>query len=386
MKIRCVAVLTSASLLFLTACGGSESSIQSSTSSADSSPQVTLPPKGSRPAGEQRPCWANGWCAVGDIGPGGGVVFGNIANEQVGQFVEVSKQTLAPDKLCDSDSPRKAFFVWPDYDGFGNGVAATSDLYRVCNKGLVGKVGAYSQPSPIYDSHWVSDDADKLTLPPVANCCEDWVLPTLEEAKAIYGLRGVAIQRPSCGGVGNYNYVSGDCGDWKVEDGWYYTATPNLDKCEYWAINMADGQVKSVKPNEQLRGLMVRYFGYKKAKGYTPPRIGIPGRSVLESQTPAFLQRLYDSQFKGFGDGPKPTTTGGIIDALLAHPNAVKQVWCPAPATTTTVAPSTTTTTTVPPTTTTTVAPTTTVKKVAPPTTVKRVAPTTTVKKVVKKK
>jgi len=374
MKISRVALLTSVALLFLAACGGSESSIQSSTSSVDSSPQVTLPPKGSRPTGESPPCWANGMCANGDIGPGGGVVFSLITNEQVGQvFVEVSKQTLAPDKLCDSDSPRKAFFVWPDYDGFGNGGAATSDLYGVCKNGLAGKVSRHSQSSPIYESFWVSDQAYNV-LPPVANCCEDWVLPTLEEAKAIYRLRPAAGEKICLGVRADGSKV---CENFFIEGEWYYTATPNLDKCEYWAINMADGQIKSVKPNEQLRSLMVRYFGYKKAK---PPRIAIPGRSVLEKYTLDSLNKLFEKNFNTFS---RPTTKDGFIEALLKHPNAVKQVSCPAPATTTTVAPATTTT--VAPTTTTTVAPATTTT-VAPTTTVKKVAPPTTVKKVVKKK
>jgi hypothetical protein len=374
MKISRVALLTSVALLFLAACGGSESSIQNSSSSVDSSPQVTLPPKGSRPTGEKPPCWANWVCAVGDIGTGGGVVFRYITNGEPHKYVEVSKQTLSPDKLCDSDSPRKAFLVWPDYDGFGNAGAATSDLYGVCKNGLAGKVWSHSQPAPNYDKHWLGEEYASLRSP-LENCCEDWFLPTLEEAKAIYGLRGVAIERPTGCEEGNYNYVSGDCGDWKVEDGWYYTATPNLDKCEYWAINMADGQIKSVKPNEQLRGLMVRYFGYKKAKGYTPPRIAIPARSVLEKYTLASLNKLFD---KNFDTSLRPTTKDGFIEALLSHPNAVKQVLCPASATTTTAAPTTTTTaapttTTAAPTTTTTVAPTTTVKKVVTPTTVKKV-------------
>ena len=159
------------------------------------------------------------------------------------------------------------------------------------------------------------------------------------------------------------------CEDFKVEDGWYYTATPNLgpDKCEYWAINMADGQTKSVKPNEQLRGLMVRYFGRKK-EGLRIPlsRTPIPERLELESKTLDFLQRLFKSEFKypnaGDFEAPKtPTTKEGFIEALLKHPNAsVKKVSCPVPATTTT-------------TTTTTVAPTTTVKKVVTPTTVKKI-------------
>jgi hypothetical protein len=292
--------------------------------------------------------------------------------------------------LCDSATPRTVFFLWPDYDGIGNSVTATGDLYSVCKNGLAGKAYAHSQTSPIYSAEegrvkWhyaypLPEDRNRYN-PVYENCCKDWRLPTLKEAQEIYRLRPAAGEK-ICLGVGEFE--SKVCEDFVIEDGWYYTATPNLDKCEYWAINMADGQIKSVKPNEQLRGLMVRNFGDKVAKNDSPPRVRIPERSVLESYTPAALQKIYDTQFRGTFR-PKPATTGGIIDALLKHPNAaVKKVSCVATETTTTVA--TETTTTVAPTTTTTVAPTTTVKKVVTPTTVKKVAPPTTVKKVVKKK
>jgi hypothetical protein len=203
----------------------------------------------------------------------------------------------------------------------------------------------------------------------------------LKEAQEIYRLRAEP------GGFSWFNCgYPNVCEDFAIEDGWYYTVTPNLEpgKCEYWAINMADGQTKSVKPNEQLRGLMVRDFGSKIEKTDPPPLVPIPERSVLEKYTPAYLQKYYDTQFKG-SSASKPATKDGIIDRLLKHPNAVKKVLCSAPTASTFVTPTTTaavTTTT----TTTTVAPTTTVKIAAPPTTFKRVAPTTTVKKVVKKK
>lgn len=303
------------------------------------------------------------------VGPGGGIVFNQSAIEPWGQFIEVSKQTLGPDKLCDSERPRAWYGLWPDYDGIGNGLRGNSDLYDVCKNGLVGKVYGHSQTSPVYDVWWLNDQSQKAFIPVVENCCKDWRLPTLEEAKMIYALNS---GQNSLGPCWRFNEK---CEDFKVEDGWYFTATPNLgpDKCEYWAINMADGQTKSVKPNEQLRGLMVRYFGRKK-EGLRIPlsRTPIPERLELESKTLDFLQRLFKSEFKypnaGDFEAPKtPTTKEGFIEALLKHPNAsVKKVSCPVPATTTTVAPATTTTTT-------TVAPTTTVKIVSTPTTVKKV-------------
>ena len=392
MKISRVAVITSVALFALTACGRSESSIQSSSPSANSSPQATLPPKGSRPSGENRPCWANGGgCTFKAVGPGGGIVFANTGVPAPwGQFIEVSKQTLGSDKLCDSETPRTAFWMWPDYDGIGNNFRATSDLYNVCKNGLAGKVYGHSQTSPVYDKWWLDDQsfsgASGMTwIPVVENCCKDWRLPTLEEAKMIYALNS---GQNSLGPCWRFNEK---CEDFKVEDGWYYTATPNLEpgKCEYWAINMADGQTKSVKPNEQLRGLMVRNFGRKKeGLQLQPPRVPIPERSELESKTLDFLQKLFKLQFKyrnagDFEATKTPTTKEEFIEALLKHPNAVKKVSCPVPAptTTTTVAPTTTTTTT-------TVAPTTTTTTttVAPTTTVKKVVTPTTVKKIVKKK
>ena len=383
MKISRVAIITSVALFALAACGRSESSIQSSSPqssspSADTSPQATLPPKGSRPPGENRPCWANGGvCTFKAVGPGGGIVFANTGVPAPwGQFIEVSKQTLGPDKLCDSERPRAWYGLWPDYDGIGNGLRGNSDLYDVCKNGLAGKVYGHSQTSPVYDKWWLNDQsfsgASGMTwIPVVENCCKDWRLPTLQEAKMIYALNSARfLSWQECSNMANV------CEDFKVEDGWYYTATPNLgpDKCEYWAINMADGQTKSVKPNEQLRGLMVRNFGRKK-EGLRIPlsRTPIPERLELESKTLDFLQRLFKSEFKypnaGDFEAPKtPTTKEGFIEALLKHPNAsVKKVSCPVPATTTTtVAPTTTTTTT-------TVAPTTTVKKVVTPTTVKKI-------------
>ena len=374
MKISRVSLITSVALLFLAACGGSESSIQSSTSSVDSSPQVTLPPKGafSGDATGGQPCWWDGPCFLRDVGPGGGIVFAVRQPQEWGEYIEVSKQTLAPDKLCDSAAPRTDFFVWPDYDGIGNSVTATGDLYSVCKNGLAGKAYAHSQTSPIYSAEegrvkWhyaypLPEDRNKYN-PVSENCCKDWRLPTLKEAQEIYRLRPAAGEK-ICLGVGEFE--SKVCEDFVIEVEWYYTATPNPDKCEYWAINMADGQIKSVKPNEQLRGLMVRNFGDKVAKNDSPPRVPIPERSVLEKYTLASLQKLYDQLI--MSSSSKPTTTGGIIDRLLKHPNAaVKKVSCVAPTSTTTVAPTTTTT-------------------VAPTTTVKTVAPTTTVKKVVPKK
>ena len=389
MKFSRIALIISGALLFLAACGGSESSIQTSTSAADSSPQATLPPKGMfKGDAIDQPCWWGGAdCPRKAIGPAGGIVFfSKLRPIDKMQIIEMSKQTLAPDKLCDSATPRAEFYLWPQYDGIGNSAIATADLWRVCNNGLAGKAYAHSQTSPIYD--------EDLTTPNVwsrntyyflpENCCGGWRLPTLKEAQEIYRLRAEP------GGFSWFNCgYPNVCEDFAIEDGWYYTVTPNLEpgKCEYWAINMADGQTKSVKPNEQLRGLMVRDFGSKIEKTDPPPLVPIPERSVLEKYTPAYLQKYYDTQFKG-SSASKPATKDGIIDRLLKHPNAVKKVLCSAPTASTFVTPTTTAavTTTTTTTTTTTVAPTTTVKIAAPPTTLKRVAPTTTVKKVVKKK
>ena len=381
MKISRIAAITSVALFSLAACGGSESSIQSSSPqssspqsslpSADSSLQSTLPPKGSRPTGEnRRPCWANGQlCYPSDVGPGGGIVLavnGGWAAQQWGTYIEVSKQTLGPDKLCDSETPRKQFWMWPGYDGIGNSYTATNDLYNVCKNGLASKAIGHRQTSTIYDPWWLNEQSGMYAKdwPIVENCCKDWRLPTLEEAKVIYQLRSKTGEKV-CHTPG---YLIETCEDWVIENGWYYTATPNLEpnKCEYWAINMVDGQTKSVKPNEQLRGLMVRYFGPRTTE-YRLPWSPIPERSELESKTLDSLKKLFTSQFKYFPERQTPATKEGIIEELLKHPNAVKKVSCPAPATTTTVAPATTTTTT------TTVAPTTTVKKVSPPTTVKKV-------------
>lgn len=383
MKFSRIALITSGALLFLAACGGSESSIQTSTSTADSSPQATLPPKGMfKGDAVDQPCWWGGAdCPRKAVGPAGGIVFfSKLRPIDQMQIIEMSKQTLAPDKLCDSATPRAEFYLWPQYDGIGNSAIATADLWRVCNNGLAGKAYAHSQTSPIYD--------EDLTTPNVwsrntyyflpENCCGGWRLPTLKEAQEIYRLRAEP------GGFGWFNCgYPNVCEDLAIEDGWYYTAPPNLEpgKCEYWAINMADDQTKSVKPNEQLRGLMVRDFGSKIEKTDPPPLVPIPERSVLEKYTPAYLQKYYDSQFKG-SSGSKPATKDGIIDRLLKHLNAVKKVLCSAQTTPTIVTPTTTAAVT----TTTTVAPTTTVKIVTPTTTVKIVAPTTTVKKVVKKK
>lgn len=282
-------------------------------------------------------------CTSKAIGPGGGIVFFEGVIEPWGQFIEVSKQTLGPDKLCDSERPRAWYGLWPDYDGIGNGYRANSDLYDVCKKGLVGKVYGHSQTSPVYDVWWLNDQSSSAWIPVVENCCKDWRLPTLQEAKTIYALNsGQYPPGRFCGQT--------LCEDFKVENGWYYTATPNLEpnKCGYWAINMADGQTKSVKPNEQLRGLMVRNFGPRTTE-YRLPRSPIPERSELESKDLGSLQKLFASQFKYFPDQQTPATKEGIIGELLKHPNAVKKVSCSAPATTTT---------------TTTVAPPTTVKKV----------------------
>jgi len=337
MKFNRIASITSGALLLLAACGGSESSIQTSTTPADSSPQATLPQKGMSLSDTQdQPCWWGGLCPTKAIGPGGGIVFfSKLRPMDQMQIIELSKQTLAPDKLCDSATPRTEFYLWPQYDGIGNSAIATADLYSVCKTGLAGKAYGHSQTSPIYDETWPKHTARNIFYFVPENCCDGWRLPTLKEAQEIYRLRA---DPGSC----RYPNV---CEDFAIEDGWYYTATPNLapGKCEYWAINMADGQTKSVQPNEQLRGLMVREFVSKSDKANPPPLVPIPERSVLEKYTPASLQKLYDFNFKG-SSKKKPTTTVGIIDALLKLPNAVKKVLCSVPTASTIDAPTTTTT------------------------------------------
>lgn len=376
MKISRVAIITSVALFALAACGGSESSIQSSSPqssspSADTSPQATLPPKGMF-AGEftgEKPCWLGYLddCVVKSVGPGGGIVFSGL----VESFIEVSKQTLPPDKLCDSDTPRKAYALWPGYDGLGNNAVATDDLYSVCSNGLAAKAYGHSQTSPIYQEAYAINLGRGNSAPEDGKA---WRLPTLEEAKKIYGLRPVTGNE-ICLNTFHPDNPKLVCEVFPIEDGWYYTVTPNLEsgECGYWAINMADGQTKSVKPNEQLRGLMVRNFGQMRENSSPRPPTPVPDRAVLESYTPTFLKKFYDMQFKG--SKAIPATRDGIIEALLKLPGATKKVSCPVPATTTTVAPAPATTTT-----------TTTTTTVAPPTTVKAVAPPTTVKKVVKKK
>jgi len=386
MKFSHVALITSGALLFLVGCGGSEASIETPTSSADSSPQATLPPKGawSGDATGEQPCWLGYlFCEVKDVGPGGGMVFSYYANQS---FIEVSKQTLTPDKLCDSDTPRKEYVLWPGYDGLANNDIATADLYGICRNGLVGRVYGHSQTSPIYQEDYARHLGRGDSAPEDG---KGWRLPTLKEAQQIYQLRPVT-GKEIC-----LNTFSGDnpklvCEVFPFEDGWYYTATPNLEpgKCEYWAINMTDGQTKSVKPNEQLSGLMVRNFGKKREISSLLPPTPIPERSVLEKYALDTLRKVYATQVTG--SKAIPPTRDQMIEALLKRRAATKTVSCSAPTASTTVAPTTTaavtTTTTVSTTTTTTtVAPTTTVKIAAPPTTVKRDVPTTTVKKVVKK-
>lgn len=395
MKISRVAFITSVALFALAACSGSESSIQSSSSSeakvknaalrTTTTAKATLPPKGawSGDATGEKPCWLGYLldCDVKSVGPGGGMVFSWVGNQS---FIEVSKQTLPPDKLCDSDTPRKEYALWPGYDGLGNNAVATDDLYSVCSNGLAGKAYGHSQTSPIYQEDYARNLGRGNSSPEDG---KGWRLPTLEEAKKIYELRPVTGNE-IC--LNTFTPIDPKlvCEVFPIEDGWYYTVTPNLEsgKCGYWAINMADGQTRSVKPNEQLRGLMVRNFGQMRENSSPRPPAPVPDRAVLESYTPTFLKKFYDTQFKG--SKAIPATRDGIIEALLKLPGATKKASCPVPATTTTVAPApatttTTTTTVAPPTT---VAPTTTVKTAAPPTTVKKVSPPTTVKKIVKKK
>ena len=224
VKIRFVAAATSVALLLLAACGGSESSTQDSTRTKNAALiQQTIPTtnNNSNTANsvniQNKSCAQGGLCAVGDTGPGGGIVFyADAALQPWGQYMEVSKQTLDPnfDTMWCDVMPSQAF---PNADALGNGRATTEFYAKPCKRGQL-----------------------RMATDMVQGNYDDWHLPTLADAKQMYLVREKL----------------------QLEGEWHYTATPNLadGKKEAWAVYMVEEQIMSMNPEAGYAGRAIRTF------------------------------------------------------------------------------------------------------------------------------
>ena len=205
MKSRAIAA-AAAALVVLAACGGSESA-QPATRTKNAALDAAT-------------CAQGGSCKVGDIGPGGGIVFYAAPTVQPwGQYMEVSQQTLDPnfDTMWCDVMPKEPF---PNADALGNGLATTEFYAKACTRGQL-----------------------RMTADLVQGGYDDWSLPTLADAKQLYLVRDIA----------------------KIDGQWHYTATPNLadGKHEAWAVYMVEQQTMSMNPEAGYAGRAIRTFSAK---------------------------------------------------------------------------------------------------------------------------
>ena len=205
VKSRAIAA-AAAALVVLAACGGSESA-QPATRTKNAALDAAT-------------CAQGGSCKVGDIGPGGGIVFYAAPTVQPwGQYMEVSQQTLDPnfDTMWCDVMPKEPF---PNADALGNGLATTEFYAKACTRGQL-----------------------RMTADLVQGGYDDWSLPTLADAKQLYLVRDIA----------------------KIDGQWHYTATPNLadGKHEAWAVYMVEQQTMSMNPEAGYAGRAIRTFSAK---------------------------------------------------------------------------------------------------------------------------
>jgi hypothetical protein len=170
-------------------------------------------------APRQAPSCANGdACKVGDIGPGGGVVFYAATTPQPwGQYLEVSQKTLDTrfDTMWCDVVPTEQF---PNADALGNGRATTEFYAKPCTRGQLRMATDLAQGG--YD---------------------DWHLPTLADLKQLF-------------------LVSKQL---KIEGQWHYSATAVAKDKQAIALYMVDGQVKPMNPLAGFAGRAIRTFGPK---------------------------------------------------------------------------------------------------------------------------
>ena len=163
------------------------------------------------------PSCANGdACKVGDVGPGGGLVFYAADTPQPwGQYMEVSQTTLDPrfDMMWCDTAPKQGF---PKSDALGNGLDTTTFFARDCTRGLL-----------------------RMAVDLVQGGKDDWSLPTIADLKQLY-------------------LVSKQL---RIEGQWHYSATPELNTNQPLAQYMVDGTVKSMNPLAGFAGRAIRTFG-----------------------------------------------------------------------------------------------------------------------------
>ena len=140
-------------------------------------------------------CATGGECKIGDIGPGGGVVFYDAGSVQTwGRFLEASRTNAAADQLwCSTyrDIPGA------DATSIGTGAQNTRDMDAACNSGA-GQVAA----------DWVSGGRD------------DWFLPSRDELIEMFKQKKILALD------GEFLFSSSEAGYWTAWDIYMGDGTP----------------------------------------------------------------------------------------------------------------------------------------------------------------
>ena len=179
---------------------------------------------------KQVSCATGGACKVGDVGPGGGIVFYNAGSPQKwGQYFELSPTTLDPrfDTMW-CDAPVKFANIDPAAPDRPRTTAEA--LAKACTKGAL-----------------------RLAADYVSNRLDDWYLPNLAQTRLIYDTRQVT----------------------KVEGQWLYTSdigygTAGLGPI---ALSMVNGARQIMNPKAGYAVRAVRSFGPVAATQATPTTI-----------------------------------------------------------------------------------------------------------------
>ena len=201
------------------------------------------------------PSCANGdACKVGDVGPGGGIVFYADATPQPwGQYIEASYRTLDTrfsTMWCDVVPTAE---LVPNARALGNGRVVTEAYAKTCSRGLL-----------------------RMAADLVQGGLDDWHLPTIDEAAELYKNRKLA----------------------KIEGQWHYTATPDVANKQAYAFYMVNSEVRSLNPLAGFAGRAVRTFGPKSSTALTAPA----------TIAPAAIPTTTIAQTTAAPTSPAPTT------------------------------------------------------------------------------